>query len=140
MSYSSYTQFVCLIQNPEQLIQFGFWRGFNEFVWLIVVMQAVTGLVVALVVNYADNICKSFAASASIVLSTTFDAFFFQDATINETYLAGALSVALSCFAFVVISEGKTGTSNVSHTGSHNIHNPQQNNYNGALTFKTPEI
>lgn len=47
----------------------GFWAGYDGFTWAVVVMQALGGLLVALVVRYADSILKAFATSASIVLS-----------------------------------------------------------------------
>ena len=60
--------------------------------------------IVALVVKYADNIHKSFAASASILISHTLDHFLFQDITVNETFLFGSLLVTLSCSVFFVLS------------------------------------
>lgn len=36
----------------------GFLQGFDFVVWMVVLMQAVGGLLVAIVIKYADNILK----------------------------------------------------------------------------------
>ncbi|XP_015453236.1 UDP-galactose translocator [Pteropus alecto] len=48
----------------------GFFFGYTPAVWGVVLNQAFGGLLVAVVVKYADNILKGFATSLSIVLST----------------------------------------------------------------------
>lgn len=55
----------------------GFWAGYNWVVWTAIVFQAAGGIVVALVINYADNIAKNFATSVSIVLSCGASVWFF---------------------------------------------------------------
>lgn len=47
----------------------GFFQGYTVLTWLVVINQALGGLLVALVVKYADNILKGFATSISIILS-----------------------------------------------------------------------
>ena len=47
----------------------GFFAGYNSVVWTAIIFQAGGGLLVALVVNYADNIAKNFATSISIIIS-----------------------------------------------------------------------
>nr|CCC96136.1 unnamed protein product [Trypanosoma congolense IL3000] len=50
----------------------GYFRGFDGLVWLMVVVQALGGLLVALVVKYTDNIMKTFATACAIILSGLF--------------------------------------------------------------------
>ena len=45
-----------------------FFEGYNALTWSIVAVQAGGGLIVAVVIKYADNILKGFAAALSIVL------------------------------------------------------------------------
>ncbi len=116
-------QSLSLVQDTEAIIEGGLWRGYNGFVLLIIVLQAITGLVsraaphlcvprsdlrvlqvVALVVKYADNIHKGFANSASIIVSNTIDAYVFHDTDINLTYTYGSLLVVASCWAFASLS------------------------------------
>ena len=47
----------------------GFFFAYTPLVWAVIIQQAVGGLIVALVVRYADNILKGFATSLSIILS-----------------------------------------------------------------------
>lgn len=49
------------------MVKYGFFHGYNFTVIATVLLQAVGGLVVAVVVKYADNILKGFAASFSII-------------------------------------------------------------------------
>ncbi|NXK43808.1 S35A2 protein, partial [Piprites chloris] len=55
----------------------GFFYGYNGAVWAVVVNQAAGGLLVAVVVRYADNILKGFATALSIVASTAASAQLF---------------------------------------------------------------
>jgi len=48
----------------------GFFFGYTNIVWFVIVLQAVGGLLVAVVVKYTDNILKGFATSASIITSS----------------------------------------------------------------------
>jgi UDP-galactose transporter len=59
------------------IAQTGFFAGYNWVVWTAILFQAAGGIVVALVINYADNIAKNFATSVSIVLSCVASAVFF---------------------------------------------------------------
>jgi UDP-sugar transporter A1/2/3 len=67
----------------------GFFQGYNGVVWTVVAVQAVGGLVVAVVVKYADNVLKVFATSFSIVVSCVISALFF-DFRPNLEFVAGA--------------------------------------------------
>jgi len=56
----------------------GFFAGYNWIVWSCIAMQAVGGICVALVINYADNIAKNFATSISILISFLGSVYFFD--------------------------------------------------------------
>ena len=60
-----------LLLLPEMGVvrSLGLWAGFTPAVWLIVVLKAFGGLVVAAVVKYADNILKTFGTSVAIALT-----------------------------------------------------------------------
>ncbi|KAI8049009.1 nucleotide-sugar transporter-domain-containing protein [Syncephalis plumigaleata] len=59
------------------IIEYGMLRGYNILTWSVLINQALGGLLVALVVKYADNILKGFATSISIVLSGIISYFVF---------------------------------------------------------------
>ncbi|KAG8541069.1 hypothetical protein GDO81_029754 [Engystomops pustulosus] len=57
-------------QDGAAVAERGFFYGYTPLVWCVILNQAFGGLLVAVVVKYADNILKGFATSLSIVVST----------------------------------------------------------------------
>ncbi|VDP01678.1 unnamed protein product [Soboliphyme baturini] len=57
-------------KDASTVYQYGFFHGYNFVIWIVVLLQAYGGLLIALVVTYADNILKGFATSISIILSS----------------------------------------------------------------------
>lgn len=55
----------------------GFLHGYTPMVWGVIFNQAFGGLLVAVVVKYADNILKGFATSFSIIVSTVTSVYLF---------------------------------------------------------------
>ena len=68
-------------------------------VLFVILLQAVGGLVVAVVVKYADNILKGFAASISIVTSSALCMLFF-DFQPTPYFLAGTVLVNYSVYLY----------------------------------------
>ncbi|KAF1742278.1 hypothetical protein MXB_4988 [Myxobolus squamalis] len=64
--------------NYNIILEKGFFVGFNKYVWIYIFTQAIGGLVVAVVVKYADNILKGFATSVAIILSAILSYFLFS--------------------------------------------------------------
>jgi UDP-sugar transporter A1/2/3 len=62
-------------------------------VWGVISLQALGGLIVALVVKRTDNLIKGFATSISIVLSCLLSVLLFRDVKLTPTFIAGALTV-----------------------------------------------
>lgn len=56
----------------------GFFHGYTVVTAAVILIQAAGGLIVALVVTYADNILKGFATSLSIILSTVASVWIFN--------------------------------------------------------------
>jgi solute carrier family 35 (UDP-sugar transporter), member A1/2/3 len=80
---SFYSLFPALIigvifKDGEDIAKEGFFVGYNSVVWTAIVFQAVGGVLVAMCINYADNIAKNFATSISIILSFLFSVWFFD--------------------------------------------------------------
>jgi UDP-galactose transporter len=73
----------------------GFLGGYTPIVWTVVIVQAVGGLIVAVVVKYADNVLKVFATSFSIVVSCILSAIFF-DFHASFMFVVGASFVVVS--------------------------------------------
>ena len=70
----------------------GLYQGFTPLVWFVVATEAFGGIVVALVIKYADNILKNFATAVSIVTSVIISATFlnFQ---VKPIFVIGAVCV-----------------------------------------------
>lgn len=56
-------------QSSSLLLPSMFLEGFTSIVYLVVALQVLGGLLAAIVIQYADNISKTFSASMSIILS-----------------------------------------------------------------------
>ena len=67
-----------LLKDGEVIKKTGFFAGYNWVVWTAILFQAAGGVIVALVINYADNIAKNFATSISILLSCVASVYFFD--------------------------------------------------------------
>jgi solute carrier family 35 (UDP-sugar transporter), member A1/2/3 len=92
---SFYSLFPALIfgvffKDGEEIAKEGFFVGYNSVVWTAIVFQALGGILVAMCINYADNIAKNFATSISIILSFLFSVWFFEfPVTINVSSEVG---------------------------------------------------
>jgi UDP-sugar transporter A1/2/3 len=79
----------------------GFFSGYNTIVLIVILLQGVGGLIVAVVVKYADNILKGFAAGFSIITSCIVSYFYF-DFQPNSKFLLGALLVSVASYLYSV--------------------------------------
>eukprot|EP00571_Detonula_confervacea_P000742 CAMPEP_0172323000 /NCGR_PEP_ID=MMETSP1058-20130122/47553_1 /TAXON_ID=83371 /ORGANISM="Detonula confervacea, Strain CCMP 353" /LENGTH=411 /DNA_ID=CAMNT_0013038895 /DNA_START=97 /DNA_END=1332 /DNA_ORIENTATION=+ len=83
------------VEDSVEVSRKGFFVGYSPMVVSVITVQAVGGLIVAVVVKYADNVLKVFASSFSILLSCIISAFAF-DFRPNLLFLVGAFLVILS--------------------------------------------
>ena len=81
------------------VIEKGFFFGYTKYVWLVIAMQAFGGLLVAVVVKYADNILKGFATSFSIIISTVVSVYLFGFA-VNLQFMVGAGLVIVAIYLY----------------------------------------
>ena len=58
-----------VLQDGPDLVKMGFFSGYNLMTCWIIFLQAWSGLTIALVVKYADNILKCFSTAISLLLS-----------------------------------------------------------------------
>jgi len=68
-------------------------------VWLIISLQAFSGLLVAVVVKYTDNILKGFATSAAIVISCIASMYFF-DFQLSLQFVIGSSLVIVATYMY----------------------------------------
>ncbi|XP_019716310.1 UDP-galactose translocator [Hippocampus comes] len=77
----------------------GFFSGYTYMVWGVILNQAFGGLLVAVVVKYADNILKGFATSFSIIISTVMSIYLFAF-RVDGLFTAGAGLVIAAVYMY----------------------------------------
>lgn len=82
-------------KDSAAVFEHGFLGGYTSLVWTVIAVQAIGGLIVAVVVKYADNVLKVFATSFSIVVSCVISAIFF-DFHASWAFTVGASLVVIS--------------------------------------------
>uniref|UniRef100_A0A2M4ASN2 Putative udp-galactose transporter n=1 Tax=Anopheles triannulatus TaxID=58253 RepID=A0A2M4ASN2_9DIPT len=107
----------CLFSDGSKLLSNGFFFGYDAFVWYLILLQAVGGLIVAVVVKYADNILKGFATSLAIIISCVASIFVF-DFTLSLQFTIGATLVIGSIFLYGYDASGKAITTAKAHQNS----------------------
>lgn len=88
------------LQDYNKVMTGGFFQGYSAVTWVVIVLQAVGGLIVALVMKYADNILKGFATSVSIVLSTILSYYLLADFEPSYSFFTGASIVIGATFVY----------------------------------------
>ena len=87
------------INDGSKIATKGFLFGYNTLVWLVIFMQAFGGLLVAVVVKFADNILKGFATSFAIILSCFVSVYLF-DFHISMNFLIGTTLVVVAIYIY----------------------------------------
>ncbi|RKP28092.1 nucleotide-sugar transporter-domain-containing protein [Syncephalis pseudoplumigaleata] len=107
MSGLLFSLLVMLVEDGGTIMDHGMLYGYNALTWSVLVNQALGGLLVAIVVKYADNILKGFATSISIVLSgmISYLLFGFQP---NQLFMLGTTVVIVATVLYGR-TDGKTG-------------------------------
>ena len=91
--------FGTFVWDGQAIREHGFFQGYNVVVFATVCIQAAGGLIVALVIKYADNILKGFATSLSIILSTIVSIFMFNFVP-TIYFLLGSILVFLATYLY----------------------------------------
>ncbi|XP_017147832.1 UDP-N-acetylglucosamine transporter [Drosophila miranda] len=89
----------CFVNDASRIFEHGFFHGYDFFVWYLVLLQAGGGLIVAVVVKYADNILKGFATSLAIIISCVASIYIF-DFNLTLQFSFGAALVIASIFMY----------------------------------------
>lgn len=83
----------------NKAVGFGFFDGYTPMVWCAIFNNAVGGLLVAVIVKYADNIIKCFGTTVAIVLTVFVSSVFFGS-SFGQTALLGTSCVIYSVFLY----------------------------------------
>eukprot|EP00611_Tribonema_gayanum_P027387 TRINITY_DN674_c2_g1_i1.p2 TRINITY_DN674_c2_g1~~TRINITY_DN674_c2_g1_i1.p2 ORF type:complete len:353 (+),score=131.76 TRINITY_DN674_c2_g1_i1:144-1202(+) len=77
--------------DAAAVAQHGFLNGYTGVVWAGVLSNSLGGLIVAVVVKYADNVIKGFATSIAILVTCIISYFLFSFTVTAQFLLGGAL-------------------------------------------------
>jgi UDP-sugar transporter A1/2/3 len=89
----------CWLSDYDNIKEHGFFFGYTHLVWANILIQSAGGLLVAVVIKYADNILKGFATSIAIVVSCLASSYFFNT-DINGMFMFGTFLVITSVFLY----------------------------------------
>ena len=90
----------CYVSDGQTIQNQGFFYGYDALVCVVISLAGLGGLLVALVVKYADNILKGFAASGSVVVTSIISSMIFHDSKITVMFVCGATIVCGSSFLY----------------------------------------
>jgi UDP-sugar transporter A1/2/3 len=88
-----------LLTDFQAVTEFGFFQGYTKFTWMVIMLHSFGGLLVTVIMKFADNIAKTFAIAVSLVVSTVMSVFLFDFAITSMFFLGGAM-VIYATFAF----------------------------------------
>ncbi|CEF63155.1 UDP-galactose translocator [Strongyloides ratti] len=88
-----------IIKDFNNIQEYGMFHGFDILVWILTAVNSVGGLLIALVMKYADNILKGYAQSMSIVGAAVGSMFLFNFSP-NFMFLFGTANVILSIILY----------------------------------------
>ena len=94
-----------VFKKPSLLLPANFFHGYSVWAFLAVALLAMGGLIIAMVLKYADNILKAFGNSASILVSSWISVYLFGF-KITTNFLIGC---ALFMIAIFMYSYGAKG-------------------------------
>uniref|UniRef100_A0A914L452 Uncharacterized protein n=1 Tax=Meloidogyne incognita TaxID=6306 RepID=A0A914L452_MELIC len=88
-----------LVKDTRRISEEGLFVGFDFLVWVMTATNSLGGLLIAVVIKYADNILKAYAQAAAIV-GAAFGSWLLFDFSPNNLFLFGTLMVAVSVYLY----------------------------------------
>lgn len=104
-------------KDGEAIVERGFLFGYTSIVWSVIFNQAFGGLLVAVVVKYADNILKGFATSFSIIVSTVTSIYLFGF-QVDLVFSVGAVLVMGAVYMYSLPKPASTASSSSPSTST----------------------
>ena len=100
---------VVVLKDGVEVNEKGFFFAYSPLVWTIIFIQAGGGLLIAVVVKYADNILKGFATSISIIVSTVVSIYLFNF-QVSAMFVVGVAFVILAIYLYSLPKKTVSGT------------------------------
>lgn len=96
ISGSAFAIAAVLMQDYRAVLDYGFNQGYSLFVWAVIVVHALGGLIVASCMKYADNILKCFGNAAAIVINCILSNVILHEFQLDLQFFIGTLLVMIS--------------------------------------------
>lgn len=122
---------MCFVSDYRDVSTKGFFHGYDAYVIYLVILQAGGGLLVALVVKYADNILKGFATSLSIIISCVASIYLF-DFHLTLQFAFGAALVIGAIFLYGYTPKVAKPNIKASNRSLHEIDDEQKRDLEAA--------
>ncbi|XP_068593966.1 solute carrier family 35 member A3b isoform X2 [Cebidichthys violaceus] len=89
-----------IVYEGQKVRESGMFQGYSTITCTVVALQAQNGLIIAVVIKYADNILKGFATSLSIIMSTVISYFLLEDFNPTWVFFFGSVLVIAATFFY----------------------------------------
>jgi solute carrier family 35 (UDP-sugar transporter), member A1/2/3 len=87
--------------NDYDLVKHGgVFQGYNTLAWIVVLLNSLGGLIVALVLKYADNLLKCFANALALIFSLFIAIFITKTSVFSFSFLLGGILVITASFCY----------------------------------------
>jgi len=96
LSGSVFALATVLMQDYEAVSMNGFHQGYDWFVWVVIFVHSIGGLIVALCMKYADNILKCFGNAIAIIVNCILSHILLHEFELDLQFFMGTLLVIAS--------------------------------------------
>lgn len=87
-----------IVDRPDILVRWDWMRGYSWRVWLAIAVLGLGGLLVAVVLKYADNILRQFSTALSLLLTTALSSLVLGERRPDARFFIGAtIAMAATC-------------------------------------------
>ncbi|CAP27147.1 Protein CBR-UGTP-1 [Caenorhabditis briggsae] len=94
----------CLV-DYSRISEKGFFFGYTDKVYAVVILLGVGGLYISLVMRYLDNLYKSMASAVSIILVVVLSMLIFPDVFVGMYFVLGTMFVVLAVLLYNSVNE-----------------------------------
>uniref|UniRef100_A0A915KHL2 Uncharacterized protein n=1 Tax=Romanomermis culicivorax TaxID=13658 RepID=A0A915KHL2_ROMCU len=94
----------CWIKEGTAILDKGFFFGYYDLVYIIIGLLSVGGIYISMVIKYLDNLLKSFASAASILLVSFLSLYLFG-ANLDILFVLGSFTVIGAILLYNYVKE-----------------------------------
>jgi hypothetical protein len=112
----------------------GFFGGWSILAWIVTILGAAGGLLVALSIKYGDAILKTLATTAAIILSSVLD-YTFLNGPLTPIMVIAAAQVIISICNYTFDATPETPAGSIVVVKENNINANNSSNLNNASSY-----